>query len=159
MKNKISVFVRTKNSNSHKVWLKTMNKKYASIMFKPYVRTSAAYMEAYTQYKLKQWEVHNPEPWRWEGTQLDLFEKEYRIPWTESRERELERIRSFVASVYDKLTLIGRYKTVGGLYIEKPIKQIKRNKTYFNINEAPINNDYFGHIQKIVNKNKKTNEN
>lgn len=159
MKSKISAFIRTKNSNSHKLWLKEIHKRYASSCFRPYVKTSAAYMEAYSQYKLKQWDIHNPKPWRWEGTQLDLFEKQYHIPWIEAREKELERVRSFVASVYDKLTLIGRYKTAGGLYIEKPINRVKRTKMCFNINEMSTNNNYLNNIQKIVNKNKKENSN
>ena len=141
---KMSMCVCVKNSNAHKVWLKSINKKYASRMPKPLVNTSAAYMEAYTQHKLKKWERKHPKPIRFEGIQLDMFETKFAVPWKESRTKELERIRSFVASVYDKLALIGRYRTPEGKYIETGIMYVKRGKVlskpYKSINDIPANN-------------------
>ena len=49
-------------------------------VFKPLVKTSAAYMEAYTQHKLKRWLKKNPCPIKLDGIQQDLFEKEFLKP-------------------------------------------------------------------------------
>lgn len=125
----------------HDDWLKSINIRYASIAYKPYVRNTAAYMEAYTQHKLKKWEKKHPK--NQQPKELDLFENKPTVPWAMAREIELERIRSFVASVYDKLALIGRYRLGEGKYVETEILHVKRSKvlsnTYKSINDIPAN--------------------
>lgn len=138
---KINVFMRKKNSIAHKKWLKSINKKNASIMSNYFVKTSAAYKEAYVQHKLKRWELTHPKPWKWEGTQQDLFDREYFIPWKDAREKELERIRNFVNSVYDKFVIIGRYNVGQEKYIERRIGVIKQRKllsNYNSLNDVPL---------------------
>lgn len=162
MGNMIDISVQVKNSNKHNAWMKKVNKRYASTEFKPYVKTSAAYMEAYTNHKMNKWLKKNPCPIKLDGIQKDMFEQEFLKPWQEARDKELERIRSFVASVYDKLTLMGRYKTIEGKYIEKQIGRIKRNKVLFmynkTINEIPTSNSkFYKSVQKKVDSYKKKN--
>lgn len=79
--------------------------------------TKEAYMEKLVEHKLKKWDKKNPKP------QQDLFEKVEE--WEQSRFIATERIRDFVVSVYDKLHLIGRFKTSNGEYKEEEVAVIK----------------------------------
>lgn len=96
---------------------------YNKTVFVP--KGKAWYMEALVQHKLARWERKNPCPVKTDGDQHDLFEKEFLVPWEESREKALERIRDFVVSVYDKLPLEGRFKKSETKYEEKKIADIK----------------------------------
>lgn len=130
-------------------------------VFKPLVKTSAAYMEAYTQHKFKRWLKKNPCPIKLDGIQQDLFEKEFLKPWEEARDKETERCRNFVISVYDKLSLIGRYKKSSDKYEEIKIAELKdSNLDIFNhssINDIPKNATLMKTAQRITNVEKKKN--
>jgi hypothetical protein len=130
-------------------------------VFKPLVKTSAAYMEAYTQHKFKRWLKKNPCPIKLDGIQQDLFEKEFLKPWEEARDKETERCRNFVISVYDKLSLIGRYKKSSDKYEEIKIAELKdSNLDIFNhssINDIPKNATLMKKAQRITNVEKKKN--
>lgn len=130
-------------------------------VFKPLVKTSAAYMEAYTQHKFKRWLKKNPCPIKLDGIQQDLFEKEFLKPWEEARDKETERCRNFVISVYDKLSLIGRYKKSSDKYEEIKIAELKdSNLDIFNhssINDIPKNTTLMKTAQRITNVEKKKN--
>lgn len=130
-------------------------------VFKPLVKTSAAYMEAYTQHKFKRWLKKNPCPIKLDGIQQDLFEKEFLKPWEEARDKETERCRNFVISVYDKLSLIGRYKKSSDKYEEIKIAELKdSNFDIFNhssINDIPKNATLMKKAQRITNIEKKKN--
>ena len=130
-------------------------------VFKPLVKTSAAYMEAYTQHKFKRWLKKNPCPIKLDGIQQDLFEKEFLKPWEEARDKETERCRNFVISVYDKLSLIGRYKKSSDKYEEIKIAELKdSNLDIFNhnsINDIPKNAILMKTAQRITNIEKKKN--
>lgn len=130
-------------------------------VFKPLVKTSAAYMEAYTQHKLKRWLKKNPCPIKLDGIQQDLFEKEFLKPWEEARDKETERCRNFVISVYDKLSLIGRYKKSSDKYEEIKIAELKDSNfdifNYSSINDIPKNATLMKTAQHITNIEKKKN--
>ena len=130
-------------------------------VFKPFVKTSAAYMEAYTQHKFKRWLKKNPCPIKLDGIQQDLFEKEFLKPWEEAHDKETERCRNFVISVYDKLSLIGRYKKSSDKYEEIKIAELKdSNFDIFNhssINDIPKNATLMKKAQRITNIEKKKN--
>lgn len=134
-------------------------------VFKPLVKTSAAYMEAYAQHKLKRWLKKHPCPINFDstgnGVQQDLFEKEFLKPWEEARDKETERCRNFVISVYDKLSLIGRYKKSSGKYEEIKIAELKdSNLDIFNhssVNDIPKNATLMKTAQHITNVEKKKN--
>ena len=134
-------------------------------VFKPLVKTSAAYMEAYAQHKLKRWLKKNPCPINLDstgnGVQQDLFEKEFLKPWEEARDKETERCRNFVISVYDKLSLIGRYKKSSDKYEEIKIAELKdSNFDIFNhssINDIPKDATLMKTAQRITNVEKKKN--
>ena len=134
-------------------------------VFKPLVKTSAAYMEAYAQHKLKRWLKKNPCPVAVGSTgydiSQDLFEQEYLNPWEEARDKETERCRNFVISVYDKLSLIGRYKKSSDKYEEIKIAELKdSNLDIFNhssINNIPKNATLMKTAQRITNVEKKKN--
>lgn len=144
-------------SEAGKFQLKTMSK--------PLVKTSAAYMEAYAQHKLKRWLKKHPCPINFDstsnGAQQDLFEKEFLKPWEEARDKETERCRNFVISVYDKLSLIGRYKKSSDKYEEIKIAELKdSNFDIFNhnsINNIPKNATLMKTAQRITNVEKKKN--
>ncbi len=134
-------------------------------VFKPLIKTSAAYMEAYAQHKLKRWLKKHPCPINFDstgnGVQQDLFEKEFLKPWEEARDKETERCRNFVISVYDKLSLIGRYKKSSDKYEEMKIAELKdSNLDIFNhssINNIPKNATLMKTAQRITNVEKKKN--
>ena len=118
------------------------------------------FMEAYAQDKLKKWEKKNPCPVKTDGDTKDLFEKEYLIPWERERDLALERIRDFVVSVYDKLSLTGRYKKNETKFEEKPVAKIKDiNGEGHKVNELdPKNSKLLKKAQKITNDEHKKNK-
>lgn len=150
-----------KNGKVSKRVLSEAGKFQLKTVFKPLVKTSAAYMEAYAQHKLKRWLKKNPCPIKLDGIQQDLFEKEFLKPWEEARDKETERCRNFVISVYDKLSLIGRYKKSSDKYEEIKIAELKdSNLDIFNhssINDIPKNATLMKTAQRITNVEKKKN--
>lgn len=150
-----------KNGKVSKRVLSEAGKFQLKTVFKPLVKTSAAYMEAYTQHKFKRWLKKNPCPIKLDGIQQDLFEKEFLKPWEEARDKETERCRNFVISVYDKLSLIGRYKKSSDKYEEIKIAELKdSNLDIFNhssINDIPKNATLMKKAQRITNIEKKKN--
>lgn len=150
-----------KNGKVSKRVLSEAGKFQLKTVFKPLVKTSAAYMEAYTQHKLKRWLKKNPCPIKLDGIQQDLFEREFLKPWEEARDKETERCRNFVISVYDKLSLIGRYKKSSDKYEEIKIAELKdSNLDIFNhssINDIPKNATLMKTAQRITNVEKKKN--
>lgn len=151
-----------KNGNvSRKRVLSEAGKFQLKTVFKPLVKTSAAYMEAYTQHKLKRWLKKNPCPIKLDGIQQDLFEKEFLKPWEEAHDKETERCRNFVISVYDKLSLIGRYKTLSDKYEETKIAELKDSNfdifTHSSINDIPKDATLMKKAQQVTNKEKKKN--
>ena len=78
------------------------------------------YMEKLVQHKLEKWDKKNPKP------QQDLFDKVE--DWEQRRFIAEQRFRDFVVSVYDPLTLTGRFvvgKGNSATYQEKKIAEIK----------------------------------
>lgn len=150
-----------KNGKVSKRVLSEAGKFQLKTVFKPLVKTSAAYMEAYAQHKLKRWLKKNPCPIKLDGIQQDLFEREFLKPWEEARDKETERCRNFVISVYDKLSLIGRYKKSSDKYEEIKIAELKdSNLDIFNhssINDIPKNATLMKTAQRITNVEKKKN--
>lgn len=150
-----------KNGKVSKRVLSEAGKFQLKTVFKPLVNTSAAYMEAYAQHKLNRWLKKNPCPIKLDGIQQDLFEREFLKPWEEARDKETERCRNFVISVYDKLSLIGRYKKSSDKYEEIKIAELKdSNLDIFNhssINDIPKNATLMKTAQRITNVEKKKN--
>lgn len=118
------------------------------------------FMEAYTQDKLKKWVKKHPCPVKTDGDTKDIFEKEYLLPWERERDLALERIRDFVVSVYDKLSLTGRYKKNENKFEEKPVAKIKDiNGEGHKVNELdPKNSKLLKKAQKITNDEHKKNK-
>lgn len=112
----------------------------------------AAKMEAYVQHKLARWEKKHPKPCKDD----DLFKEEFVPIWEAKRESALERIRDFVVSVYDKLSLTGRYKNANEKFAEKPVAEIKDiNGEGHKINELdPKKSKLLKKAQKITNEEK-----
>ena len=81
----------------------------------------AAKMEAYAQDKLKKWEKKHPKPCPTD----DLFKDEFIPQWEKDREEALIRFRDFVVSMFDKLPLVGRFKTSTAAYQEKMIAELE----------------------------------
>lgn len=156
---------KLRDSKTGKLILSDAGKFQLKTVFKPLIKTSAAYMEAYAQHKLKRWLKKNPCPVTVSSTgydvSQDLFEQEYLNPWEKARDKETERCRNFVISVYDKLSLIGRYKKTSDKYEEIKIAELKdSNLDIFNhssINDIPKDATLMKTAQRITNTEKKKN--
>lgn len=158
-KNVNSQKTRTLNRIKHKEWLKEINIQHSKKSFKPPIKTTAAYMNAYVEHKMKRWDKEHPKPWKWEGTEQFLFEEEYLKPWEQIREKRLEYTRNFVCSVYNKLTLIGRYKTSSDKYVEKSLCVIHNKNLQSNINDLSSEDEFIKKIQNFTNNIKSKNKN
>jgi len=79
------------------------------------------YWEKLVQYKLAKWERKNPQPY----PNDDLFKVEMQADWYKKRDEAVERFRDMVVSAYDKLPLIGRFKTSDGKFKEEKVADIK----------------------------------
>lgn len=88
-------------------------------------KTSAAYMEAYVQDKLKKWEKKNPRPIPQGEDKNDLFTSQYIPDWEKKRDEALQHIRDFVVSVYDKLKLYTRHVKNGKFSHDELAAEIK----------------------------------
>lgn len=125
-------------------------------VFKPLVKTSAAYMEAYAQHKFEKWLKKNPRP-----VQTEMFEGYSLESWEKAKEEALARCRDFVISVYDPLPLIGRYESSEGKYKHKEVTRIKDKasdiRVHGGINNVPTNATLLKMAQKFTDMEKKRN--
>lgn len=104
--------------------------------------------------KIKKWEKRHPRPVPENADQKDIFENQFVPEWEALREKELQRIRDFVVSVYDKLKLTGRFKKSEDKFEEKQVAELKDNRQEGNeINELdPKKSKLLKKAQKITNK-------
>lgn len=109
------------------------------------------YMEKLVQHKLAKWERKNPRP----AEKDDMFKEEFVTPWQLERNRAEERIRDFVVSVYDKLTLTGRFQTGEHKFNEEKVAEIKDiNGEGHHINMLPNDSKILKKAQKITDETK-----
>ena len=109
------------------------------------------YMEKLVQHKLAKWERKNPQP----AEKDDMFKEEFVTPWQLKRNHAEERIRDFVVSVYDKLTLTGRFQTGEHKFNEEKVAEIKDvNGEGHHINMLPNNSKILKKAQKITDETK-----
>lgn len=109
------------------------------------------YMEKLVQHKLAKWEKKNPKP------QQDLFDKVE--DWEQRKFMAEQRFRDFVVSVYDPLTLMGRFiigKGNSATYQEKKIAEIKDiNGEGHMINHLSKDSKLMKQVRKVTNHAKK----
>lgn len=109
----------------------------------------AAKMELYVQDKLKKWEKKHPKP----CPDDDLFKDEMIPAWEHEKEQALIHIRDFVVSMFDKLPLVGRFKTGTAVYQEKQIAELKDvNGEGHRVNNLDKNSKLLKKAQKVTNK-------
>lgn len=109
----------------------------------------AAKMELYVQDKLKKWEKKHPKP----CPDDDLFKDEMIPTWEHEKEQALIHIRDFVVSMFDKLPLVGRFKTGTAVYQEKQIAELKDvNGEGHRVNSLDKNSKLLKKAQKVTNK-------
>ena len=109
------------------------------------------YMEKLVQHKLAKWERKNPRP----AEKDDMFKEEFVTPWQLERNRAEERIRDFVVSVYDKLTLTGRFQTGEHKFNEEKVAEIKDiNGEGHHVNMLPKDSKILKKAQKITDETK-----
>lgn len=105
------------------------------------------YMEKLVQHKLEKWDKKNPKP------QQDLFDKVE--DWEQRRFIAEQRFRDFVVSVYDPLTLTGRFvvgKGNSATYQEKKVAEIKDiNGEGHVVNNLSNNSKLMKKVQKVTN--------
>jgi len=113
----------------------------------PKKMTQHEYWEKLVQYKLTKWDSKHPKP----VLDNDLFKQEDLTKWNAERDIAEERIRDFVVSVYDKLHLVGRFKTADGKFEEKEVAVIKDiNGEGHNVNNLPKDSKLLKKVQKIT---------
>lgn len=109
----------------------------------------AAKMELYVQDKLKKWEKKHPKP----CPDDDLFKDEMIPAWEHEKEQALIHIRNFVVSMFDKLPLVGRFKTGTAVYQEKLVAELKdHNGEGHKVNDLEKNSKLLKKAQKVTNK-------
>lgn len=125
-------------------------KKYVEIQKKLWKNLGqAAKMELYVQDKLKKWEKKHPKP----CPDDDLFKDEMIPAWEAEKEQALIHIRDFVVSMFDKLPLVGRFKTGTAVYQEKQIAELKDvNGEGHRVNSLDKNSKLLKKAQKVTNK-------
>lgn len=105
------------------------------------------YMEKLVQHKLEKWDKKNPKP------QQDLFDKVE--DWEQRRFIVEQRFRDFVVSVYDPLTLTGRFvvgKGNSATYQEKKVAEIKDiNGEGHVVNNLSNNSKLMKKVQRVTN--------
>lgn len=134
-----------------------------TFVYKPLTKNSKEYIETYIRHKVKKWEKKNPCPVKLDGIQQDMFEKEFLLPWQELRKQAVKRITGFVTSIYDKYSLVGRYKQSEDKYEHKEITKI-RDKTgdvskYKGVNHLPENSNLLKTAKTLTDKDKEIHEN
>ena len=125
-------------------------KKYVEIQKKLWKNLGqAAKMELYVQDKLKKWEKKHPKP----CPDNDLFKDEMIPAWEHEKEQALIHIRDFVVSMFDKLPLVGRFKTGTAVYQEKLVAELKdHNGEGHKVNDLEKNSKLLKKAQKVTNK-------
>ena len=125
-------------------------KKYVKIQKKLWKNLGqAAKMELYVQDKLKKWEKKHPKP----CPDDDLFKDEMIPAWEHEKEQALIHIRDFVVSMFDKLPLVGRFKTGTAVYQEKLIAELKdHNGEGHKVNDLEKNSKLLKKAQKVTDK-------
>ena len=108
-------------------------------------------LEGYVQHKLQKWERKNPCPVK-EG---DLFYSQQFPEWKALKDVAEERIRDLIVAKYDKLPLIGRFKSNDELYKEQEIAKIKddgETAKYGGVNQLPESSKVIKMARKETNK-------
>ena len=109
--------------------------------------TKEAYWEKLVAHKLEKWDKKNPKP------EQDLFDKVE--DWEQRRFVAEQRFRDFVVSVYDPLTITGRFivgKGSSATYQEKKVAEIKDiNGEGHKVNHLPNDSKLMKKVQKITN--------
>ena len=125
-------------------------KKYVEIQKKLWKNLGqAAKMELCVQDKLKKWEKKHPKP----CPDDDLFKDEMIPAWEHEKEQALIHIRDFVVSMFDKLPLVGRFKTGTAVYQEKLIAELKdHNGEGHKVNDLKKNSKLLKKAQKVTDK-------
>lgn len=123
---------------------------YAKFKNFPYTLTKmnkTQYMEKLVEHKLAKWEHKNPAP---EDMFIEDVEK-----WKQERENMKERFRDFVVSIYDPLSLTGRFvvaKENATTYQEEEVAKIKDiNGEGHRVNELPKDSKLMKKVQKKTN--------
>lgn len=120
--------------------------------YKMHKMNRVEYMEALVKHKLAKWERENPKP----AGDDDLFKEEFVHPWVALRNQAEERIRDFVISVYDKLTLTGRFKiNKNGMatYQEEKVAELRDiNGEGHHVNALPASSKLLKKAQDVTDK-------
>lgn len=108
------------------------------------------YCEKLVEHKLAKWERKNPKP-------MDMFTEDVE-KWKQTYENMRERFRDFVVSIYDPLSLTGRFvvaKENTATYQEEQVAKIKDvNGEGHRVNELPKDSKLMKKAQKITNETK-----
>ena len=108
-------------------------------------------MEGYVQHKLTKWIKKNPCPVKKD----DLFYAQQFPVWEAQKNAAEERIRDLVVAKYDKLPLVGRFKSSEEKFQEQEIAQIKDNGDtvkYGGVNNLPEHSKIIKMAHKKTNK-------
>ena len=108
-------------------------------------------MEGYVQHKLDKWKRKHPCPVKKD----DLFYSQQFPIWESEKNAAEEHIRDLIVAKYDKLQLVGRFKSSNELYKEQEIAQIKDNgetAKYGGVNNLPENSKVMKMARKETNK-------
>ena len=108
-------------------------------------------MEGYVKHKLNKWVKRNPCPVK----EDDLFYNEQYPVWKAQKDSAEEHIRDLVIAKYDKLQLVGRFRSSNELYKEQEIAQIKDNgetTKYGSVNNLPEHSKVIKMARKETNK-------
>lgn len=132
-------------------------------VYKPLTKNSKEYIERYIQHKLAKWEKKHPCPVRFEDINKDMFEKEFLLPWQELRKQAIKHIEKFVTSIYDKYSLVGRYRQSEDKYENKEITKLRDKEgdviKYNGINHLPENSSLLKTAKLLTDKDKEIHEN
>jgi hypothetical protein len=126
---------------------------YAQFPKYPYILpklNKVEYMEKLVEHKVKKWERKNPQP-------ADMFVEDVE-KWKQERETAKERFRDFVVSIYDPLSLTGRFviaKENSITYQEEKVAELKDiNGEGHKVNELPKDSKLIKKAQKVTNETK-----
>ena len=124
--------------------------KSTSLHKDPVKMNRVQYYEKLVEHKLAKWERKNPKP-------MDMFTEDVE-KWNQLRENMRERFRDFVVSIYDPLSLTGRFvvaKENTATYQEEQVAKIKDiNGEGHRVNELPKDSKLMKKAQKITNETK-----
>ena len=145
LRKKKSFWYTTKDSVKYYVSHKSEYPDYT-----PHKMNKTEYCEKLVEHKLKKWERNNPAP-------ADMFTEDVE-KWKQLRETAKERFRDFVVSIYDPLSLTGRFviaKEGSATYTEEKVAEIKDiDGEGHRVNELPKDSKLMKKAQKITNETK-----